>query len=110
MEERKQPLFYLCDALQPGSLCCSALYVLEKNKGGTNKATTVEQNQHLLCQQRAVAPNSVQLTLHHTDTHTHTVWVWKAARKCLEIKTRWSQAETSWGDGGGNKTKTQGEE
>lgn len=61
MEERKDPLFYLCNALQTSRLCCSALSVLKKNEGGTNKATSVEPNQHLLCQQRADPP-----------PHTHT--------------------------------------
>lgn len=55
----KAPSLYLRGALQQYVLLCP--FCANKNEGGTNKATALEPSQHLLCQQREVAPNSVIL-------------------------------------------------
>ncbi len=105
MEDRERPLFYLCNALQSRSLCCSALSVFKKNEGGTNKATAVEPNQHLLCQQRAVAPKSVQAPRH---THTQSLGLESSKEmprnKGQVVPTR-NLIASSWGDGRGERQK-----
>lgn len=83
----------------PFSQCCSALSELESNEGGPNKATTVETNQHLLCQQR-----EVPLVLSNCSPSFK-----KAERKCLEIKARWSRQASLLVRGEILKGKQQGE-
>lgn len=110
MERRKHSLFYLCNALQPGSRRCSALSVLKKNEGGKKTKRPLWSQINTCCVNKEQQPPILST---HPNTHTHTVWILKVARKCLEIKPRWSQQEiatiaSSWGNGGGKKTKTRG--
>lgn len=90
----------------PFSLPAGALLpfsVLKRNEGRANKATTVEPNQHLLCQQRAVAPNSNQPPPH---THTHSLDLESSKempRNKDQVEPTRNLIARSEGDGGGKK-------